>query len=78
MAAGKRTFGGLIDDGVKSGMRYILNNFFDGHKQDALDLFTGTYVLRKGALPESGFAMAIPACSDNSLPSSTVLRSATP
>ncbi len=49
MAAGKRTFGGLIDDGVKSGVRYILNNFFDGHKQDALDLFTGTYVAKKGA-----------------------------
>lgn len=49
MAAGKRTFGGLVDDGVKSGVRYILNNFFDGHKQDALDLFTGTYVVKKGA-----------------------------
>lgn len=50
MAVGKRTFGGLIDDGVKSGMRYILNNFFDGHKQDALDLLTGTYTIKKGVL----------------------------
>ena len=48
MAVGKRTFGGLIDDGVKSGMRYVLNNFFDGHKQDALDLLTGTYTIKKG------------------------------
>ena len=48
MAAGKRTFGGLIDDGVKSGVRYILNKFFDGHKQDALDLLTGTYTIKKG------------------------------
>ena len=49
-STGKRTTGGLIDDGVKSGVRYILNNFFDGHKQDALDLLTGTYVVKKGAL----------------------------
>ena len=50
LTAGKRTFGGLIDDGLKSGMRYILNNFFDGHKQDALDLLTGTYTIKKGGL----------------------------
>jgi len=49
-STGKRTTGGLIDDGVKSGVRYILNNFFDGQKQDALDLLTGTYVVKKGAL----------------------------
>ena len=50
MASGKRTFGGLVDDGVKSGVRYVLNNFFDGHKQDALDLLTGTYTIKKGVL----------------------------
>lgn len=38
---GKRTFAGILDDGVKSAMRYYLNNFRDGHKQDALDLITG-------------------------------------
>lgn len=38
---GKRTIGGLLDDGVKSAMRYYLNNFRDGQKQDALDLITG-------------------------------------
>ena len=42
-------------------MRYILNNFFDGHKQDALDLFTGTYVVNKGAdLFVSGCKQSVP------------------
>ncbi|KAK9805735.1 hypothetical protein WJX73_003446 [Symbiochloris irregularis] len=44
---GKRTYGGLVDDGVKSLTRYCLNNFTDGRKQDALDLVTGTYVVDK-------------------------------
>ena len=34
---------GLLDDGAKSLTRYLLNNFRDGEKQDALDLVTGTY-----------------------------------
>lgn len=38
---GVRTFGGLIDDGIKAVMRYYLNNYHDGAKQDAIDLFTG-------------------------------------
>uniref|UniRef100_A0A7S0URE1 SAC domain-containing protein n=1 Tax=Polytomella parva TaxID=51329 RepID=A0A7S0URE1_9CHLO len=45
---GKRTVGGLIDDGLKSVTRYYLNNFQDGRKQDALDLFTGAFVMKKG------------------------------
>ena len=45
---GVRTKAGLLDDGVKSGMRYYLNNFQDGHKQDALDLVTGAYIISKG------------------------------
>ena len=48
---GVRTRAGLLDDGVKSGMRYYLNNFQDGHKQDALDLATGAYVVSKGEPP---------------------------
>lgn len=40
---GKRDFAGLLDDGAKSLKRYLLNNFRDGEKQDALDLVTGTY-----------------------------------
>ena len=63
MAAGKRTFGGLVDDGVKSGMRYILNNFFDGHKQDALDLLTGTYTVRKGVAPVTRLLYSCPPAS---------------
>lgn len=46
---GVRTKAGLLDDGVKSGLRYYLNNFSDGRKQDALDLVTGTFVISKGA-----------------------------
>lgn len=30
---GKRTKQGLLEDGYKSAMRYILNNFFDGDRQ---------------------------------------------
>eukprot|EP00884_Botryococcus_braunii_P019217 jgi/Botrbrau1/597/Bobra.0010s0061.1 len=44
---GKRTLGGLIDDGLKSLTRYYLNNFEDGRKQDAYDLLTGTYAVSK-------------------------------
>ncbi|GLI62382.1 hypothetical protein VaNZ11_005001 [Volvox africanus] len=46
---GKRTFGGVIDDGVKAVVRYYVNNFQDGHKQDAVDLFTGAYTVVPGA-----------------------------
>lgn len=45
---GKRTYGGLVDDGIKSLTRYYLNNFSDGRKQDAFDLVTGTYSIDKG------------------------------
>lgn len=48
---GKRTMGGMIDDGIKSLTRYYLNNFCDGRKQDALDLVTGTYHVDKSELP---------------------------
>ncbi|GBF98164.1 hypothetical protein Rsub_10576 [Raphidocelis subcapitata] len=44
---GKRTVGGLVDDGVKSCVRYYLNNFRDGHKQDALDLISGAYTVKR-------------------------------
>ena len=45
---GVRTKAGLADDGWKSGMRYYLNNFEDGHKQDAFDLVSGSYIISKG------------------------------
>ncbi|KAJ9531855.1 hypothetical protein QJQ45_022032 [Haematococcus lacustris] len=40
---GKRTTAGALDDGVKAVVRYYLNNYQDGRKQDALDLLTGAY-----------------------------------
>jgi hypothetical protein len=46
---GKRDVAGLADDGIKSLTRYLLNNFRDGHKQDALDLVTGSYKIAYGA-----------------------------
>ena len=38
---GKRTFRGVYDDGLNSGIRYILNNFYDGARQDTVDIFLG-------------------------------------
>jgi hypothetical protein len=40
---GKRTFKGMFNDGVNSCMRYYINNFTDGIKQDAIDLMLGVY-----------------------------------
>lgn len=48
---GKRTTWGLLDDGVKSVVRYYVNNFSDGRKQDAADLVTGNYTLSKDGPP---------------------------
>ncbi|KAF3310481.1 hypothetical protein TWF173_009481 [Orbilia oligospora] len=41
---GKRTTNGALADGVNSLTRYYLNNFMDGPRQDAYDLFLGTYL----------------------------------
>ncbi len=49
--SGKRTTGGLINDGVKSVTRYYLNNFQDGAKQDAMDYATGNYKVQQGVRP---------------------------
>lgn len=40
---GKRTIKGMFNDGVNSCMRYYINNFTDGIKQDAIDLMIGRY-----------------------------------
>jgi hypothetical protein len=45
---GKRSTEGAIQDGVNSITRYVKNNFFDGTRQDAYDLFTGAWTPRKG------------------------------
>lgn len=51
---GKRSFGGLLMDGYNSVMRYFLNNFKDGLKQDAYNLTLGVY--RVNATAPSPFA----------------------
>ncbi|KDR84844.1 hypothetical protein GALMADRAFT_107223 [Galerina marginata CBS 339.88] len=43
----KRTKKGVLEDGYKSVMRYLKNNFFDGARQDGFDLVTGTWIPRK-------------------------------
>lgn len=41
---GKRTFAGMLADGVNSLTRYFLNNLSDGRRQDAWDLFLCNYL----------------------------------
>ena len=45
---GKRTKEGALQDGINSVTRYLKNNFFDGSRQDAYDLFTGAWQPSKG------------------------------
>jgi hypothetical protein len=52
---GKRSIWGLINDGTNSITRYYLNNFSDGVRQDALNLFLGKYVVNPKE--ESPFAV---------------------
>merc|ERR1711916_344442 len=42
---GKRTTWGVLNDGKNSVERFILNNFHDGFRQDAYDLFLGNHVV---------------------------------
>lgn len=42
---GKRNWMGIMRDGYNSGVRYLKNNFIDGHRQDAMDLFLGNYTV---------------------------------
>lgn len=48
---GKQTFGGLIKDGMSALSRYYLNNFHDGLRQDAADLISGRYAVRRDGSP---------------------------
>jgi hypothetical protein len=43
---GQRTTWGLVQDGIKSMIRYHKSNFEDGYRQDAMDLFHGRYIVR--------------------------------
>ncbi|CAF1196498.1 unnamed protein product [Rotaria sordida] len=40
---GQRSTMGLFQDGYNSLMRYVLNNLFDGFRQDGIDIFLGNY-----------------------------------
>jgi phosphatidylinositol 4-phosphatase len=40
---GKRTYTGMFNDGVNACMRYYINNFLDGSKQDSIDLMLGLF-----------------------------------
>ena len=40
---GERTYGGMFQDFSNSVTRYAKNNFFDGPRQDAYDVFLGAY-----------------------------------
>jgi hypothetical protein len=46
----KRTKIGLLEDGCKSIMRYVRNNYFDGARQDGFDLVTGAWTPRKNPI----------------------------
>ncbi|KAF7723677.1 hypothetical protein EC973_001768 [Apophysomyces ossiformis] len=43
---GNRTVAGMVQDFNNSVTRYVKNNFFDGQRQDAIDLFLGQYVVQ--------------------------------
>ncbi|XP_028776710.1 phosphoinositide phosphatase SAC6 [Neltuma alba] len=42
---GHRTMQGILKDGCNALLRYYLNNFCDGTKQDAIDLLQGHYIV---------------------------------
>uniref|UniRef100_A0A9J2Q5E8 Phosphatidylinositol-3-phosphatase SAC1 n=2 Tax=Ascaris TaxID=6251 RepID=A0A9J2Q5E8_ASCLU len=48
---GKRTYGGAWNDGVNAVTRYFRNNFADGYRQDAIDLFLGNFRVDPDNLP---------------------------
>ncbi|KAF7809590.1 phosphoinositide phosphatase SAC7 [Senna tora] len=45
---GHRTVQGILKDGWNALLRYYLNNFVDGTKQDAIDLLQGHYIVSVG------------------------------
>ncbi|XP_066599746.1 phosphatidylinositol-3-phosphatase SAC1 isoform X2 [Prorops nasuta] len=45
---GKRSKIGALKDGVNSLTRYYKNNFSDGFRQDATELFLGRYIIQEG------------------------------
>lgn len=63
---GKRSMAGVLDDGIKSASRYYLNNFSDGARQDAFDLFLGNYHVDPArspfAAPQKNFVRQLALC----------------
>ncbi|XP_060807190.1 phosphatidylinositol-3-phosphatase SAC1 [Amyelois transitella] len=45
---GKRTYRGVLQDGINSLTRYYKNNFSDGFRQDSIDLILGKYAVADG------------------------------
>ena len=58
---GKRTKLGALEEGRRSALRYIKNNFADGFRQDSLDLFVGNYKVSptEGVTHESPLGLQI-------------------
>ncbi|PIO76727.1 hypothetical protein TELCIR_01182 [Teladorsagia circumcincta] len=50
---GKRTYTGAINDGINAITRYFRNNFADGYRQDAMDVFLGNFIIDVHNLPSS-------------------------
>lgn len=48
---GKRTWTGIYNDGINAITRYFRNNFGDGYRQDAIDLFLGNFRVDIDNLP---------------------------
>jgi hypothetical protein len=48
---GQVTWLGLLNDGRNALTRYVRNNWIDGYRQDALDLFLGYYEVDTDRLP---------------------------
>jgi hypothetical protein len=46
---GKRSFNGVLQDGINSALRYFFGNCTDGTRQDGLDLIFGAYRVDKDA-----------------------------
>ncbi len=53
---GKRTYKGMLKDGVNAVMRYYINNFTDGDKQDGIDLLLGRFRPNPSPTSQSPFA----------------------
>lgn len=44
---GKRTKKGALTDGYNSCIRYVMNNFMDGYRQDVIDLLLGNFTVSR-------------------------------